>query len=175
MHDDLALSRSMLETSVDRWAAIARIDPSLLARAPLPGEWSALQALQHAVDTEETVFRARLLAILGGRDFEAFDPHAQGHVDRIVHSAAELVAALVPLRAATLRTLGTITADDLDRTSIHPALGVVTLAELVNQWAAHDTMHIVQAERALMQPFIPRSGPWRSYFTDHDVDLPSAE
>jgi hypothetical protein len=23
-----------------------------------------------------------------------------------------------------------------------------------------------------MQPFIPSSGPWRSYFADHDVEAP---
>jgi len=28
-------------------------------------------------------------------------------------------------------------------------------------------MHTVQAERALMQPFIEGCGPWRPYFRDH--------
>jgi hypothetical protein len=28
-------------------------------------------------------------------------------------------------------------------------------------------MHTVQAERALMQPFIQGCGPWQVYFTDH--------
>jgi len=41
---------------------------------------------------------------------------------------------------------------------------------MLNQWAAHDTMHLVQAERAVMQAFIPESGPWRHYFVDHDVE-----
>jgi len=31
-------------------------------------------------------------------------------------------------------------------------------------------MHGVQAERAVMQAFIPNTGPWRPYFADHDVD-----
>jgi hypothetical protein len=30
-------------------------------------------------------------------------------------------------------------------------------------------MHTVQAERALMQPFIQACGPWQSYFIDHQV------
>ncbi len=45
----------------------------------------------------------------------------------------------------------------------------MTMAELLNEWAAHDAMHLVQAERATMQVFIPGAGPWRSYFVDHDV------
>ena len=40
---------------------------------------------------------------------------------------------------------------------------------LPNEWAAHDLMHTVQAERALLQPLIGGSGPWRLYFKDHDV------
>jgi hypothetical protein len=37
--------------------------------------------------------------------------------------------------------------------------------------AAHDLNHTVQAERALMQPFIAGSGPWRTagVFADHDL------
>ena len=36
----------------------------------------------------------------------------------------------------------------------HQELGPVTLEQLLHEWAAHDLMHTVQAERALMQPFI---------------------
>jgi hypothetical protein len=44
--------------------------------------------------------------------------------------------------------------------------------ELLNEWVGHDLMHTVQAERALMQPFVAQSGSWRSYFADHDVEAP---
>lgn len=169
--DVIGLTRSMLETSVDRWAAIARIDPVLLARQPEAGEWSAIQALQHAVDTELHVFLARVRAIREGRTFPAFDPQAEGGVDDIVEDAPALVARLAPLRAESLATLASLSPGDATLVGRHAELGEVTMGQLLNQWAAHDTMHIVQAERALMQAFIPASGPWRGYFTDHDVEL----
>jgi hypothetical protein len=175
MPDVIALTLSMLRTSVDRWAAIARVDAELLSRRPAPGEWAALQALQHVVDAESAVFHARVLAIRAGEAFRAFDPDSEGHVDRVALSAAELVEQLRQRRAESLATLETLTAADLDRVGTHAELGPVTMAELLNEWAAHDTMHIVQAERALMQPFIPNSGPWRRYFTDHDVERDPAE
>jgi hypothetical protein len=40
---------------------------------------------------------------------------------------------------------------------------------LLHEWAAHDLTHTIQAEKALMQPFIQGSGPWRFYFQDHEV------
>jgi hypothetical protein len=46
---------------------------------------------------------------------------------------------------------------------------MVTLGELIHQWAGHDLMHTVQGERAILQPFIAGSGPWRGSFADHDV------
>ena len=175
MSDVLELTLSMLRTSVDRWAAIARVDERLLERRPEPGEWSAVQALQHVVDTELAIFHARVLAIRAGEAFRAFDPDAEGHVDRVSQAGAELVEELRPMRAQSLATLETLAPEDLDRVGIHAELGPVTMAELLNEWAAHDTMHIVQAERALIQAFIPGSGPWRSYFRDHDVERVAAE
>jgi len=175
MPDLLAQVRSMLATSADRWAAIARADADLLARQPEPGEWSALQALQHVVDTEIGVFQKRLLAIRDGAEsFAGFDPEEAGHVGRPEATAPELAATFAPLRAATMDILATLDDGDLVRTSRHEELGIVTMSQLLNQWAAHDTMHIVQAERALMQAFIPASGPWRHFFVDHDVELKAA-
>jgi hypothetical protein len=34
-------------------------------------------------------------------------------------------------------------------------------------------LHVVQAERAVMQPFIASTGPWRASFADHDAEVPS--
>ena len=59
--------------------------------------------------------------------------------------------------------------EDLGRTKQHPTLGTVTLAEMLHTWAAHDLNHTVQAERALMQPFMLGCGPWRTFFRDHEI------
>ncbi len=65
--------------------------------------------------------------------------------------------------------------DDLRRTSQHPKFGTVTLAELLHTWAGHDLMHTVQAERALMQPFMLGCGPWRAFYRDHEVSAPKQD
>src|SRR3954453_18790062 len=120
MSDLLARVRSMLATSADRWAAIARVDPEVLARQPEPGEWSGLQALQHVVDTEVGVFQARLLAIRDGAEsFAGFDPEASGHVDRPEASAPELAARFGPLRAATMEIVATPKDAKLEKRSPH--------------------------------------------------------
>jgi|SRR5260221_1775951 hypothetical protein len=145
----------------------------LLTRAPAPGEWSAAQCLRHLLDTERDVFSPRVRAILAGQDFAAFDPDTQGSTDT-KHAPHELADEFARLRLASLDELSHVTPEDLSRTARHSELGVVTLGQLVHEWAAHDLMHTVQAERALMQPFVVGSGPWRSYFADHDVGGPAS-
>jgi hypothetical protein len=108
-------------------------------------------------------------ALLAGQDFEAFDPETQG-TDRSQDTPAELAATFAQHRAENLALLAGVTPADLDRTAQHSELGLVTLGQLLNEWAAHDLMHTVQAERALMQPFVHGTGPWRPYFHDHDLE-----
>lgn len=165
--------RAVLAATPSRWRELTRTIPGdLLERAPRAGEWPALDCLRHLVDTERWVFPVRVRAFLAGEDFAAFDPDAEGS-----HSGeqpAALAEEFARLRGESLALLGELTAADLARTARHAELGIVSLSEMLHEWAAHDLMHTVQAERALMQPFIAGTGPWRSYFTDHDANPPEA-
>lgn len=162
----------VLRIDGDRWRALATgLDRALLARPPAAGEWSALQCLGHAADTEAFVFGARIRAIREGRpELPTYDPDAQASPITDATDPTAIADRLSTQRRDSLALLATLHDEDLDRTSRHLGLGQVTMRELLNEWAAHDLMHIVQAERAVMQPFIPASGPWRSYFADHDVE-----
>ena len=166
----------ILRIDADRWRALATgLDRGLLAREPNPGEWSALQCLGHAADTEAFVFAARIRAMKEGRpELPSYAPDIQGMPITPSTDPATLIERLAAQRHDSLALLSTVNEEDLDRTSRHLELGPVTLRELLNEWAAHDMMHVVQAERAVMQPFISNSGPWRFYFADHDVGAPKS-
>ncbi len=167
---------AILRTDGERWRGLATgLDRELLARPPAPGEWSALQCLSHATDTEAAVFAARVRAVLNGQpEVPSYDPDVQSTPITAGTDPAALTERHSALRAENLALLATVTEGDLDRTSRHAELGGFTLRQLLSEWAAHDLMHVVQAERAVMQAFIPDSGPWRSNFADHDVDVPPA-
>ncbi len=169
MNDILTSASAVLSITPTRWASLVQTGPAdLLSLPPAPGEWSALECLQHLVDTEP-VFQFRMDAFLAGRDFPGFDPDSQGSKPDARHQPADLAAEYARLRAVSLEALARLTPADLDRQAVHQELGRVTLSEMLHEWAAHDLMHTVQAERALMQPFIQGSGPWVTYFSDHIV------
>ena len=160
--------RTVLITTPLRWTNLTQtLTDELLNRPPAEGEWAALDCLQHIVDTERWVFPVRVKAFLAGEDFPAFDPDSQGEISSRQLLAAELAAEFAALREESLALLETLTPADLPRTAVHAELGEVTLEEMLNEWAGHDLMHTVQAEHALMQPFIAGVGPWETYFTDH--------
>lgn len=168
MNDILTESRAILQTMPLRWKNLAEtLSPSLLSLPPAEGEWSALDCLQHLVDTERWVFPVRVRAFLAGQDFPAFDPDSQGTKSGNQLLPVELAAEFAALRTASLALFEKLTPSDLARQARHQELGLVTLSELLHEWAGHDLMHLVQAERALMQPFIHGCGPWKPYFKDH--------
>jgi hypothetical protein len=177
MTDSVSRTIAILRINGDRWRALATgIDRELLMRPPAPGEWSALQCLGHATDTEAAVFAARVRALKAGDAvLSSYDPDAESTPITAGTDPVALAQRHAALRAETLAVLATVTKSDLDRTARHAELGPVTLRQLLNEWVAHDLMHLVQAERAVMQAFIPGSGPWRGYFADHDVDAATAD
>jgi hypothetical protein len=161
---------AVLAATPDRWATLAgNLPRSLMARPAAPGEWSAVQCLQHILDTEDQVFTLRISMILEGQAFPGFDPDSEAGRPADAGDPAEMAQELRTRRQASLEKVRGLAEADLARTATHPDLGEVTLGELLHEWAAHDLMHTVQAERALMQPFIEGCGPWRPYFADHIV------
>jgi len=139
----------------------------LLNRQPTAGAWSATACLLHLLDTE-LIFPARVQALLTGQAIPAFDPDTQG--TKVTTSSPEQLAIeFARLRRASLAVLERVAPQDFNRSAEHSELGTVTLGQLLHEWAAHDLNHTMQAEQAIMQPFIQGSGPWRSYFQNHEV------
>jgi uncharacterized damage-inducible protein DinB len=169
MEELLPGMRAVLATTPARWTTlIADVPDDLLRRAPAPGEWSAVDCLRHLRDVEQDVFHARVQAFRAGREIVPYDPDTDGRFAG-EEAPVALAADFARLRAAGLALLDEVTRDELALTVAHPEYGPVRLCELLQYWAAHDLMHTVQAERALMQPFIGGSGPWRVMCADHDI------
>lgn len=167
MYEIMKESRSILQTTPAYWLRLAQsLSNELFNRLPAPGEWGAMGCLQHLVETEQLVFPVRVKLLLAGKDFPTYHPD-EAAVQAT--SPAALAAEFNALRAESLKLFEQITPANLARQARHQELGMVTLSQLLHEWAGHDLMHTVQAERALMQPFIEGCGPWQVYFQDHVI------
>ena len=167
---DLDAIRRVLATTVPRWQQlIDTLPPELVERCPKPGDWSAADCLEHLLHTERVVFGVRLRHLLEGRpQLVPYDPEAARDREP-ERTPRERVAAFSAERGEHLRLLGQLSDADLQRSSHHPEYGPTTLGMVLNTWAAHDLDHTIQAETALMQPFIPASGHWHSEFAPKEI------
>ena len=76
----------------------------------------------------------------------------------------DLLDRFATLRAASLETLrGLVTEGDLDRRGLHPALGEVTLRELLATWSVHDLDHVSQVYAGLAGSRDADVGQWKQY------------
>ncbi len=131
------------------------------------GTWSAFDVVGHLIQGERTDWmpRARLVLQFGeSQAFEPFDRWAQGRENR-GKSLEQLLDEFARLRADNLSELRRLNLrpEDLERRGRHPALGVVTLSELLATWAVHDLTHLHQISRMMAYQYRDAVGPWSGY------------
>ena len=129
--------------------------------------WSPFDVVGHLIQGERTDWMPRVHHLLAHGEhvpFTAFDRFAQFEASR-GKALAELLATFRDLRTDSLRQLAALNLQpaDLRRTGMHPALGRVTLAQLLATWVAHDLDHIVQIARVMGRQYTAAVGPWSEY------------
>ena len=165
---DLANAIEVLErTPATFRALLAELPDAWTAPNEGPDTFSAFDNLGHLVHAERTdwIPRARIILEHGrARPFDPFDRFAQAHESR-GKSVLDLLDELATLRTENLETLRgwRLTARELAMEGEHPALGRVTLAQLLAAWVVHDLGHIAQTSRVMAKQYRDEVGPWRAY------------
>ena len=129
--------------------------------------WSAFDIVGHLIAGERNDWmpRARVILEKGEtRPFDPFDRFAQEresrgksldqHLDELTRLRRENLAALQSLN---------LQKEDFIRRGTHPALGPVTLGELLATWAVHDLTHLHQLSRVMAYQYRDTVGPWSAY------------
>ena len=131
------------------------------------GTWNALEIVGHLIYGERTDWMPRARIILQSGESQAFEPFdMRGHVREIMgKSMGQLLDEFAHLRGANVADLRALNLrpEDLERRGRHPALGVVTLSELLATWAAHDLTHLHQLSRLMADPYRQAVGPWARF------------
>jgi hypothetical protein len=148
---------------------LAGLPPALADANYGPGTWSPHEIVGHLLHGEQTDWMPRARLILEQGESVAFAPFdREGHRPLCREKTlAELLDLFAALRAANLVELRSLplTPDNLSRRGRHPALGSVTLAELLATWVVHDLNHIAQICKALAFQHRREVGPWEAYLS----------
>ena len=129
--------------------------------------WSAFDIVGHLIVGERTDWMTRLRIILENgeaRPFDPFDRFAQFRETQ-GKSLEQLLDEFARLRIENLAALQQLNLqpEDFTRRGRHPALGVVTLSELLATWAVHDLTHMHQLSRVMAYQYRETVGPWSAY------------
>jgi DinB superfamily len=129
--------------------------------------WTTFDVVGHLIHADRTDWIPRAKTIL---QFGDVQPLAS--FDRVGHVAENQSKSLPQLldefsrvrieSVAELRKLN-LRPEDLNRRGRHPALGAVTLSELLATWAAHDLTHLHQVSRIMAHQYRDAVGPFRAY------------
>jgi DinB superfamily len=129
--------------------------------------WNPFDIVGHLVAGErhDWMPRARIIMEHGeARAFDPFDRLAQNRESQ-GKSLDNLLDEFARLRKENLAALLALNLQpqDLARRGMHPALGVVTLSQLLATWAAHDLTHLHQLSRVMAHQYREVVGPWSAY------------
>ncbi|HLY93034.1 MAG TPA: DinB family protein [Candidatus Angelobacter sp.] len=125
------------------------------------------EVIGHLNHAERTNWMPRVRTILQHGDREPF-----GAFDRWGHleagkgkSLVQVLDEFAQLRSDNLQALRSLKLrqEDLAKVGRHPALGAVTLSELLATWATHDLTHLHQISRILADQYREEVGPMKNY------------
>ena len=152
-----ATLNALLRDLPERWTASNEGDNT----------WSAFDVVGHLIHGERTDWMPRVERILNfgeSRVFDPFDRFAQAKQSQ-GKTLPQLLDEFAGLRSENLEKLRALNlgSEDFGKKGRHPALGVVTLSELLATWAAHDLTHLHQISRIMGYQYREAVGPWKAY------------
>jgi len=129
--------------------------------------WSAFDIVGHLIHGERTDWMPRVQRVLQhgeSRPFEPFDRLGQVRESQ-GKSLGQLLDEFARLRSENVARLHALNLreQDLALRGRHPALGAVTLSELLATWAAHDLTHLHQISRVMAHQYREMVGPFSRY------------
>lgn len=121
--------------------------------------------LLHGEKTDWTIRIRRILDHGTAMPFEPYDRFAQFEESK-GKDRLQLINEFEQLRNENLVWLKSVKLNegDLDKKGMHPALGEVTLRNLLATWVVHDLTHIAQITRVMAKQYKEEMGPWLEFF-----------
>jgi hypothetical protein len=129
------------------------------------GTWSACDVLGHLIHCERTDWMPRAKIILQYGETRTFDPFDREGFKTPEMPLHQRLDEFARLRSENLDQLcaWNLQPKDLERRGKHPAIGAVTLSQLLATWAAHDLTHLHQIARVMAHQYREPVGPWSQH------------
>lgn len=128
-------------------AEVGALGPAQLSWRPTPDDWCINEVIGHLIEAERRGFAGRIQTIVE-QDQPLLEPWDQSAVASArrdcERNGRELLHELVRERLASLALIASLTDAQLERSGLHPAVGRLTVRDLLHEWVFHDRAHAKQ-------------------------------
>lgn len=135
---------------------------------PSPGKWCIKEVVGHLTEEDKRDFVGRAELMLR-QECPGLDLNDQDEVALERHDCEknifELLDEFASVRQASVRFVEKLSASDLERTGVHPKVGLIRVRELLHEWLYHDLNHARQVERNAQQLMWDQLGNMQSFYT----------
>jgi hypothetical protein len=146
---------------------IASMSLQEMKTRPAANKWSVQEVLAHLDDIEEIGMRARVAAMIETDNpiLPSIDQEKRAEemkYNRI--NPLKSLAGLARQRQANVKWLNRLRPAQQKRRGTHQEVGVISVEELVTEWALHDLGHIKQILEIKRYMLYPRIGNMRAFY-----------
>jgi hypothetical protein len=157
-------------------AELGALGDDLAGWRPGPAEWCANEVVGHLVEADARGYAGRIRRILAAPP--GVEPDELGWDQPTVAAArgdcakpsAMLVDDLAASRRDAVALVLSLSPSDLDRTAIHATVGRVTVGQLIQEWCAHDRVHVQQLLKSVQARAWPVMGNTRRFLREQRGD-----
>ena len=133
-----------------------------------PETFSPYDVIGHLIHGEKTdwVTRSKIILEFGlSKPFTPWDRFAQ-YEESKGKTLLQLLDEFERVRKENMQWFSSLqlTETDLEKKGMHPALGEITLRNLLATWVVHDLTHIAQVTRVMARQYKEEMGPWPEFF-----------
>ncbi|TAN21048.1 MAG: DinB family protein [Acidobacteria bacterium] len=168
MEQELGDTIALLARTPGAVGALVRdLTENWVARNEGEKTWSVQEVVAHLAYVERVDWMPRVRLILESGEERTFEPLNRWGFAQETRgkSLGALLDEFARLRAQNLEQLRGLRLGDREMKlrGRHPALGTITLTELLAAWAVHDLTHLHQISRILAHQYREAVGPWAQY------------
>jgi hypothetical protein len=147
---------------------LSELDDGWVMNNEGPETFSPYDVVGHLIHGEKTdwVPRTKIILEFGlSKPFTPWDRFAQYEASKgkLLQQLLNEFEEVRKDNVAWLKSLN-LTETDLEKKGMHPALGEVTLRNLLSTWVVHDLTHIAQVTRVMAKQYKEEMGPWPEFF-----------
>ena len=156
----------LLAASVATLRAEVRALGSEARWQPAEGEWSVNECIGHLIEADRRGYAGRIREILAGDQvvLAIWDPPVVAAARRDNDAdPIELVEMFATQRSEGIALVRSLSALDLARVGIHPAIGPLRVDEILAGWPHHDRNHVRQALAVSQFRLWPQMGASRRF------------